>query len=433
MNGHRLALKCLSNTWLVRLVFAAMANLLVFVGGCSQASKGSPQQKNEETRKGDRTEANQSVTVIKPKRMNMQWTCQGPGYIQAFEQTPMFAKIAGYVKKWHVDIGDHVQKGQTLAELWIPEMEVELKQKDALVVQATAELKLAKESVIAADAEHRRLKSQHERLARISGTSGTINKDEVEEARLGAEASAAKRNMAEAEVGVKQALLEVAKQNREHVKTLLDYANLKAPFEGIVTRRNINTDDFVQPPTAGKGEPLYVVERQDTMRVFIPVAEADAPWVGKGAAARVRIQALAGQEFNGNVARTSYSLDRAARTLLAEIDLLNPDDRLRPNMYAFAVINLEQQNAMTLPDSAIVTQGEVTKGFDAFCWIFEEGQLRRTLVQTGNRAGGRIQVLKKQEPAAGTARWIDFTGNELIVQETSPSFFDGQKVTASKQ
>src|SRR5262245_40570838 len=111
---------------------------LVTAAGCYQASKGSPEQKSESTNES----VTVSVSVVKPKKENLQWSTQGPGYIQAFEQTPMFAKIAGYVEKWHVDIGDHVSKGKTLAELRIPELDVELKQKEALVAQAEAELKL---------------------------------------------------------------------------------------------------------------------------------------------------------------------------------------------------------------------------------------------------------------------------------------------------
>src|SRR6266481_2961311 len=273
----------------------AAAGLMASVLGCSQSSKGYPQEPPTKTEK-----APPSVTVIKPKRMTLQRTTHGPAYIQAYEQTPMFAKIAGFVEKWHVDIGDHVSQGKVLAELWIPEMEVELKQKVALVAQADAELKLAKETVAAAEAEYRRLKSQHERLTRI-GQSGTIDKEQVEEAKFGFEASVARRDMAQADVEVKKARLEVAKQNKEQIKTLLAYSKLTAPFDGVVTRRNVNTRDFVQPPTAGKGEPLYVVERRDKMRVFVPVPEADAPWVRKGVAARVRVQALVGQEFNGKV------------------------------------------------------------------------------------------------------------------------------------
>jgi HlyD family secretion protein len=199
----------------------------------------------------------------------------------------------------------------------------------------------------------------------------------------------------------------------------------------VVTRRNINTDDFVQPPTAGKGEPLYVVERRDVMRVFVPVPETDAPWVGKGAQARVRVQALVGQEFNGKVARTSYSLDRTVRTLLAEIDLPNPDDRLRPNMYAYASITMEQPNVLTLPASAVVIQGDVTKGYDSYCFLVEEGKLRRTLVQTGTRVSGRVEVLKRQEKTGGAGRWLDFSGEELVVQENVASLSDGRTVTVS--
>jgi HlyD family secretion protein len=417
---------CGCNRWyLVFLTMIVAAGLMASALGCSQSSKGFPQEPPAKTEK-----APPSVIVVKPKRMTLQRTTQGPGYIQAYEQTPMFAKIAGYVRKWHVDIGDHVAQGKILAELWIPEMEVELKQKDALVQEADAELKLARATVVAAEAEYRRSKGQSERFARI-GQSGTIDKEQVEEAKLGFEAGVARRDMAQADVDVKEARLEVAKQNREKVKTLLAYRQLRAPFDGVVTRRNINTDDFVQPPTAGKGEPLYVVERRDVMRVFVPVPETDAPWVGKGAEARVRVQALVGQEFTGKVARTSYSLDRAVHTLVAEIDLPNPDDLLRPNMYAYATITLEQPNALTLPVSAVVTQGDITKGYESFCFVVEGGKLRRVLVQVGTRTPERIQVLKKQEAIEGKKQWVDFTGEETVVQENGASLTDGQTVAVS--
>jgi RND family efflux transporter MFP subunit len=398
--------------------------------GCYQASKGSADQNSSASREGEKSEAAAHVTVVKPKRMTLQWTAQGPGYIQAYEQTPMFAKIAGYVRKWHVDIGESVAKDKVLAELWIPEMEVELKQKEALVTEAQAKLKLAQETVAVAEAEVRRTKSQHERFARLLKNKA-IDEENVEEAKLGHEASVARRDMAQADVGVKTALLEVANKNYEHVKTLLGYTILRAPYAGVVTRRNINTDDFVQPPTGGKGEPLYVIERRDKMRVFVPVSEVDAPWVRKGSAARVRVQALPGQEFIGEVARTSYSLDRAAHTLLAEIDLDNPKDLLRPNMYAYGTITLEQPNALTVPASAVVTQGDITKGYESYCFLVEEGKLRRTLVQTGTLASGQIEILKKQEKSGDTLRWIDFSGEELIVQENAASLSDGQTVTVS--
>src|SRR6266849_1200431 len=143
--------------WLFLLLpIAAGTAMLASATGCNQSSKGFPQEPPAKIEK-----APPSVTVVKPKRMTLQRTTQGPGYIQAYEQTPMFAKIAGYVRKWHVDIGDHVTQGKILAELWIPELEVELKQKEALVAQSEAELKLARDTVAASEAELRRAKSQH--------------------------------------------------------------------------------------------------------------------------------------------------------------------------------------------------------------------------------------------------------------------------------
>src|SRR5208282_6452489 len=105
------------------------------------------------------------VSVVKPERKTIRRVVKQPGAIQAFEQTPIYAKIAGYVRKWNVDIGARVKQGDVLAELWVPELDAELKQKEALIHQAEAELRWSKEAVAAAEADLRRMKSQFERLA----------------------------------------------------------------------------------------------------------------------------------------------------------------------------------------------------------------------------------------------------------------------------
>src|SRR5262249_13689526 len=190
-----------------------------------------------------------------------------------------------------------------------------------------------------------------------------------EEARAKIEIARATWEQAKAEQNKAEADVAVAEADRQSYAALVDYARLTAPYPGVVTRRDINTGDFVQPPAAGKGEPLYVVQRRDVMRVFVEVPEPDAPWVHKGSAARVRVQALQWQEFSGKVDRTSYALDRTTRTLLAEVDLPNSQDRLRPGMYAFATITAESPNVLSLPDSAVLTQGDVTQGYQSFCFL----------------------------------------------------------------
>jgi HlyD family secretion protein len=447
---------------------AAAALLLAVATGCNQSSTGSPTPPAE-TAVGQEVP---TVAVVKPERTTLRRAIRQPGAIQAFEQTPIFAKIAGYVRKWQVDIGDRVRQGDVLAELWVPEMEVELKQKDALVKQAEAEITQAKEAAAAAEASfrsaeaqvreaeasrlrvqanHRRMKSQYERLAKV-GQSGAIDRENVEETRYGLEAaeaaleeveariksaqavrdeSRAKRDKAQADVSVAEAHLEVAKQNRDQVKALLQYTRLTAPFDGVVTRRHINTGDFVQPPTGGKGEPLFVVERRDVMRIFVDVPESDAGWVQKGAAARVRVQALSGPEFVGEVARTSYSLDRTARTLLAEIDLPNPQDRLRSGMYASATITAAHPNVLTLPAAAVLTQGDVTQGYQTYCFLVEDGKARRTPIEVGARNAERVEVLKKQAKPGQAGSWVDFTGEEVVIAGNLAGLSDGQAISLS--
>jgi RND family efflux transporter MFP subunit len=277
------------------------------------------------------------------------------------------------------------------------------------------------------------MKSQHERLTRVG--KNIIDKDAIEETLYGLEASTARLAMSRSDVNVKQAHLRVAKENRDQVKALLQYTRLTAPFDGVVTRRNVYTGHFVQPATGIRAEALYVVERRDQVRVFVDVPEADAGWVSKGAKALVRIPALEGLEISGEVARTSYALDRTTRTLVAEIDLPNPTDQLRPGMYSSATISAERPNVLTLPLSAILTQGDVLQGYQTYCFLVEDGKVRKIPIMIGPRDRQRVEVLRKQRKPAAPGKpavWEDFSGKEQIVQGDLSGLVDGQPVAVAQ-
>jgi RND family efflux transporter MFP subunit len=419
-----------------------------------------------------------SVAVGHPEPTTLRRTVQQPGSVQGFEQTPIYAKVPGYVQKWNVDRGDLVKKGDVLAELWVPELAVDVRQKEALAAQAEVEIVQAKEAATAAEkayqsslakvaeaesarqravAERERMKSQSERLAQAGNQSGVLSRESIEESRLGYEAaragvaevearihsaealrdeSKAKWDKARADILVAEARLRVARENREYAGIMLDYTHLTAPYDGVVTRRNVNTRDFVQPPTGARGDALYVVERRDRMRAVVEVPETDATWVSKGARATIRIPALKGRTFAGEVARTSYSLDRTTRTLVAEIDLPNPDDALRGNMYVNATITTERLDVLSVPASAIQTQGDVTQGYQTYCFLVEGGHLRKTAIQLGARGDDRVEVLKKEIKPSGAGEkpaWADFTGDEMIVQGNLAGLADAQAVRADSR
>jgi RND family efflux transporter MFP subunit len=302
-----------------------------------------------------------------------------------------------------------------------------------------------------AQAQVQRTQSQYKRLAR-AGKEGTIGGEDVEEVRLGAEAaragleeveaqitsaeaerdaSRARLGKARADVLVAQEHLAVAGKNQELAATLLNYRKITAPFPGVVTRRNVEKGQFVQPATGVKGDVLFEVARTDVMRVRVEVPEADADWISKDTPIRIRVPALKTYQFEGKVTRTSWALDRTSRTLLAETDVPDPEGRLRPGMYAYATLTPERPGLLAVPASAVVTEGDVTLGYHTFCFLVQDGKARRTPVEVWARDKEWVEVLRKQVGQGAAVRWETFTGQEEVVQGNLSELHDGQPVLIS--
>jgi RND family efflux transporter MFP subunit len=398
---------------------------LLALAGCHRPSAGAPQSEPS-----DESAAELAVRTVRPHRKTIRHAIEQPGFnIEAFQETSLYAKITGYVGKWDpkIDIGARVKKGDVLAELYVPEMEVDLKQKKALVRQANAQVLQAKAAVLSAQALVDRSKSQSERLARIGQAPGLLTQENVEEARLGYQAALANREKARADVAVALAQVEVAKANRDYASTMLQYAQVRAPFDGVVTQRNVNTRDFVQPAATGaKGRPLFVVDQLDPVRVFVNVPGADAAWINDGDRVSLRLQGAGGELFRGTVTRNARALDPQARTLRTEIDLPNPKHKLLPGMYVQATIRVEHPSVWTLPTAAVMTEGDQT-----FCYRVEKDKAVRTPLQIGLSGGGLVEVLKKQTRAAAPGEeghWEGITGKEEVVAGDLDALRDGQPV-----
>jgi len=436
-------------SWLATGVAAAF---LVVAGGCRKAESDLPA-----------TEQPRSVTIIKPERKTIRREVAQPGLIQAFERTPIVARIPGYVLKWNVDIGDPIHKDDVLAELWVPEMVSELKLKEELVQQAQKALAMTKAQVVTAkaqvqeaeaglsraEANNNYWKSQSARFASLVKDS-VLDKQTQEETLNQYRSAAAALSEAKAKIESAKAVqqekehtrdkaevdIRAADADRRRQADLVGYAKLTAPYEGIVVQKNINTQQLVQPATGAQGDVLYVVERTDIVRIFVPVPETDADWVRIGTPATVRVQALQGQEFKGKVTRTAWSLNQVSRTLLTEIDLPNPElpklgRRLRPGMYVYATIDAEWPDVLTLPASAVVTEGDVNIGYKTFCYMVEYDRVKRTRIEIGARNDQLVEVLEKRVPGANNGdepRWEAFTGAEGVVQRDLSGLKDGQSV-----
>jgi RND family efflux transporter MFP subunit len=176
------------------------------------------------------------------------------------------------------------------------------------------------------------------------------------------------------------------------VDAQIDYATIEAPFDGVVTARSIDPGDMVHQASSPKGsaEPLLKVAKLDVIRVKTYVPEREAVWADIGDAAAISFDALPGQAFSGTVARLSGAIDPATRTMLVEIDLPNPDGRIRPGLYGQVRLALEQRDrALALPSAAVLFGDG-----GAFVFVAAAGDVaRRTAVQTGLNVGGWVEIL----------------------------------------
>jgi RND family efflux transporter MFP subunit len=409
------------------------AATLALTAGCSRKAAVEREDQEAEARSPERPK----VAVVRPQRKTVSRPISRPGYnIEAYQSTALYPKISGYVGKWHLsrrgkpfDIGDRVRRNEVLAELLVPEMEVEVEQKQALVAQAEAEVKQARAAVLRSEADRDWRKAQYDRLSRV-GRSGVLDRENVEEARFALEAARAAVAKAQADVAVARARLPVARKARDYAQTLLRYTKIVAPFDGVITRRRLNEGDFVQPAAGMKGEPLFVVDQVDPVRVFVNVPEAEAGWIRDRDEATVRSRRYPGRPFKGTVTRTSGSLDPATRTLRTEIDLPNPEGELLSGMYVDVTITPRRPNAWALPESAVVVTDE-----GAWCYRLEGGKAVRTPLQVGLSGGGVVQVLKKQVKASprGMEAWEEISGQEQVIAGGLADLKDGQAVEAEKK
>jgi multidrug resistance efflux pump/beta-lactamase regulating signal transducer with metallopeptidase domain len=305
--------------------------------------------------------------------------------LEAYQQVKLFSRVAGIVKTVSVDVGDRVKRGQVLAEVDAPDVELELKQHLAMVQQAKAETDRARSSIRAAQAvldaakalvleaeagvqgakaNQEARKKQVERLKGL-WEAKAVDSSILEEGRekLGAaqseraaaeakwqaakftvEESTAKLVRAEADVRVALARVAVAEAGLQRTRALLDSATVRSPFDGVIVHRGGDVGAFSQAAGQINSEPLVIVARTDLFRIVFQMPESLLDKVSKGTPVIVKVHAVPNNPFEGTVARIAPSVDRTTRTVRAEIDLPNPDSRTRllPGLSCTITLKLEK-------------------------------------------------------------------------------------------
>jgi len=266
-----------------------------------------------------------------------------PATLAPWQQAVLYAKVTGYIATINVDKGDAVKAGQVIAKLEVPELQ--------------ADLAKSKAEVAAADLEAKRM---HEARAK---SPDIVLPQSVEDA---------------------EARLAIAKAGMERINTMLAFAEIKAPFDGIITARHVDVGALVNAHT---GKVVDIVDAS-TLRLQIPVTEMETALVAVGKPVKAQIDASGPAPVEASISRIAYALDPATRTMLAEADLKNTDLKLRPGMYAMAKIAVEKHDKATL----IPVTGLVMEKTNAFVFKHIDGKAVKTAVKPAFNDGAHVEI-----------------------------------------
>jgi RND family efflux transporter MFP subunit len=262
-----------------------------------------------------------------------------PGTTAAFAAANIYARATGYIVKRKVDIGDHVKAADLLAQLAVPELEDQILQNEATLDQL-------KSALVQADANRRLAQVTWDRTNPLA-QKGWVSHQQADidlqnlKAREAAVAAAA-HNVTAQENSVKQ------------LRHELDYASVVAPFDGVITQRNVDVGSLVQG-NATSGTFMFEIMQEDVIRVSVYVPQDAAFGVAPGIDAVVRVPEMPDREFLGTVTRIADALQPGTRTLLTEVDISNPDGVLKPGVYCSIELHvLHKTRSLSVPADAII-------------------------------------------------------------------------------
>jgi HlyD family secretion protein len=268
-----------------------------------------------------------------------------PGQTQGFDYASIFARATGYVAERRVDIGSPVKKGDLLAKIASPDLdrqldqaEAQLLQMNAALAQAKAQVNLAQANLILGNVTYARIGSLAEK-----GWETIQNRDNQ-----AANVSSQQANVDAANAGVKVAEANVTAQEAtvNRLKTLASFEAVTAPFDGVVSSRNIDVGDLVNADTGG-GTPMFGIVKDDVLRVDVNVPQAQAVGIRDGLQAKVRVFELPDRTFSGRVARNAGALQSASRTLLIQVDVRNDDHALKAGVFVNVELDVPRQHSNT--------------------------------------------------------------------------------------
>ncbi len=325
-----------------------------------------------------------------------------PGTMQAYVESPIYARTNGYLKKWYHDIGSRVHQGDLLVDIDTPEVDQQLSQARADLNTAQANANLSKITA-----------SRYQELIKTDG----VSKQEVDNAVGDMEA--------------KLATVKSAEANVRRLEELESFKHIYAPFSGVVTRRSVDTGTLINAGNGGTSQQLFFLAQTDPIRVYVSVPETYAASIRAGLGAYLELTQFPGQKFQGKVVRTAESIELGTRTLLTEVDVPNHTSTLLPGGYAQVHLQVKVTGArLVVPVNALLFRSE---GLRAIV-VDANHKMHLRPLTIGRDYGTTLEVLQ----GLNTSDWIVLNpadsldeGQEVHVREIALNSAPGASQPAS--
>ncbi len=365
--------------WVVALLAAVVVAGVIF-GGILPRVKARTDLRNETGEMAIPT-----VMVVHPKRTAPSQEVVLPANVQAFIDSPIYARTNGYLKKWYVDIGAHVKTGQLLAEIDTPEVNQQLQQSRADLATAEANLNLSQITA--------------ERYTGLLKTDSVSKQD---------------ADNANGDLAAKKAVVESAQYNVKRLEELHSFEKIYAPFDGIITARNTDVGALIDSGAGGGVRTeLFHIASPGVLRVYVNVPEAYVTAAKPGIKAKLTLAEYPGKFFKGTLVRTANAIDQVTRTVLVEIQVKNPTGQLLTGAYAqvhFAFAGAS--SAYLLPVNSLLFRSEGLR----IATVKNNGEAALVPIVIGRDYGNEVEVVSGLQ------------GDESVITDPPDSIIDGEKV-----
>jgi HlyD family secretion protein len=338
-----------------------------------------------------------------------------PGQTEAFNVSSIYPRATGYVAERRVDIGSRVHAGDLLLRIAAPDLDQQLEQAQAQLGQTQAAVLQAQAQVRSAQANTKLANVTKFRETTLAGQ-GWETKQNADNASANYDVQTAGIANAQAGVAVALANLKAQQATVDRLQALTAFERVAAPYDGVITARNVETGDLLTSDNSSSGTPLFSIARDDVLRVAVYVPQSGAIGIHDGLEAQVTIPEMPGHVFKGRVARNAVALQAASRSMLTEVDVPNPDGAIRPGLFVNVTFSIPRLTAgVIVPDEALV---------------FNAAGLRVATVQPDDTV--KFKDVSIYRDFGTTAELRDgLQGGETLVLSPPTQLADGNKVRVS--